>query len=141
MKYELRVTVSTINGIIFPNERTGRFFQSKGAWGCAARKGILFRTSYPAKVYGLAMIVQARVCCLVILAKERSKWQLLFRNQKNLLSLVQRRRKIGNFVKNTRTHGILDVEFSFSNWSSQRHPFSKFWRHTPNRNLSKNLLP
>ena len=34
------------------------FFHSKGTWGCAARKGILFRTSSLAKGILLAILVE-----------------------------------------------------------------------------------
>ena len=33
------------------------FFHSKGTWGCAAHKGILFRTSSLPRVYFLAILV------------------------------------------------------------------------------------
>ena len=62
----------------------GGFFHSKGTWGCAAREGILFRTSGLAKgvLFGNFSRVKSRqgYAFLGILVKEMSKF--------------------GNFVKN-----------------------------------------
>ena len=40
------------------HEGGGGFFYSKGTWGCAARKGMLFRTSSLAKGVLLAILVE-----------------------------------------------------------------------------------
>ena len=57
-----------------PGHRGGGFFHSKGTWGCAAYKGLLFWTSNLArpKLF-LAILVEfslGKVCFLAILVKE-----------------------------------------------------------------------
>ena len=77
------------------------FFHSKGTWGCAAREGILFRTSSLAKgvLFGNFSRVKSRQGYAFLEAwSKRCRNSVIFVKKPNFLKiLVQKMRKSGKF--------------------------------------------
>ena len=128
----------------------GGFFHSKGTWGCAALKGILFRTASLAKgmLFGNFSLCQSR--------QGYNFWQFSFRKGKIFLICVQKPKILAILVQRRRNFGDLCLEngklwhfwsrnqssqgYHFhKNWSSQRYhfedaggtPLSEIWPRTP----------
>ena len=79
----------------------GGFFQSKGTWGCAAREGILFRTSSLAKgvLFGNFSRVKSRQgYAFWQFWSKRCQNSVIFAKKPNFFQiLVQKMRKFGKF--------------------------------------------
>ena len=124
----------------FVNARGGGFFHGKGTWGCAAREGILFRTSSLAKgvLFGNFSRVKSR--------QEYAFWEFWSKRYQNSV-IFAKWENLASFAKKMPIQSTSERKISlakgiiFTKIGLANGYIVKLWAAPPTRNLAENPPP